>query len=217
MFSIFIPIFELDKLKTLHANTNIAIIIPAAGVSERMGSPKQLLPWGKTNLLGHAITEALRSEVKEVIVILGAHETIIKKEIVHYPVTILTNENWKNGMGSSIARGARHLLEEDTDIDGILVMLADQPLINHQYLIALIRKFQHKTRPIAATSYGKKIGVPAIFGTDYFEALADLNDDYGAKYLMEQHEKDVITLSPGKILVDIDTKADYKRVYGGRL
>ncbi|NNL09848.1 MAG: NTP transferase domain-containing protein, partial [Croceitalea sp.] len=33
---------------------NIAILILAAGAATRMGKAKQLLPWGKTTLLGNA-------------------------------------------------------------------------------------------------------------------------------------------------------------------
>ena len=38
--------------------STIAVLILAAGASTRMGTIKQLLPWAKTNLLGHAIEQA---------------------------------------------------------------------------------------------------------------------------------------------------------------
>ena len=193
--------------------SNIAIIIPAAGASRRMGAPKQLLPWGKTTLLGHAVTQALRSDAEEAFVVLGAHETLIKKEMAQHPVTVLKNENWEAGLGTSIACGVQHLLKINPAVNGVLIMLADQPLIDYQYLNTLISNFQSHQNKIIATSYGKRAGVPAVFGKPYFKVLSGLEDDHGAKYLMEKHSHHVIALDAGKKLTDIDTLEDYRELH----
>ncbi|MEM9687721.1 MAG: nucleotidyltransferase family protein, partial [Bacteroidota bacterium] len=175
---------------------DIAIIIPAAGASVRMGTPKQCLPWGKTTLLGHAVTQALQSEAQGVFVVLGAYEAMLRPQLVSYPVTLLKNEDWKNGLGSSIACGVRHLLSTHPLVEGVLIMLADQPLIDYSYLNVLIRHFRADSNKLITTSYGKKSGVPAVFGKAYFKALSDLQDDYGARQLIEAQKKHVVALNP---------------------
>lgn len=179
-----------------------------------MGSPKQLLKWGNSTLLGNAIETALRLSVKEVIVVLGANYNVIKKTIKHYPVTIINNEEWQRGLGKSLAFGVKHIASSKQKIDGILVTLADQPLIDTVFLKKLIDTFNKKKHPIIATSYkNKKYGVPVIFDKMYFEELQALNDDFGAKQLLKKHKSSVKILLPEIENLDVDLKADYESLY----
>jgi len=92
--------------------SNIAVVILAAGASKRMHSPKQLLSWDKNTLIAHAIETALKLEVKEVIVVLGANYQFIEQEIKHYPITILNNKDWALGLGKSLACATIYLLKQ---------------------------------------------------------------------------------------------------------
>ena len=59
---------------------------------------KQLLPWGSTTLLGHAIDQALAARVEEVVVVLGARYAFIEPTIRDKNVKILYHESWENGV-----------------------------------------------------------------------------------------------------------------------
>ncbi|MEO0528512.1 MAG: nucleotidyltransferase family protein, partial [Bacteroidota bacterium] len=125
--------------KTEH---NIAILILAAGGSTRMGNTiKQLLPWKNTTLLGHAISEAKASNALEVMVVLGAHAHRIRKEINEEEVLTAIHVDWESGLGSSLAFGMRQLWNRNTPLEGVLVMLVDQPLINSDYINRMIALF----------------------------------------------------------------------------
>ncbi|MFD1613789.1 nucleotidyltransferase family protein [Gelatiniphilus marinus] len=198
----------------MHKPSNISVIILAAGASIRMGTPKQLLKWGNSTLLGNAIETALKLPVKEVAVVLGANYNVIKKHIEHHHITILNNEEWQKGLGKSLAFGVECMVASKQDIDGILVTLADQPLIDSQFLNKLIDAFNKKTHPIIATSYkNKKCGVPVIFDKIYFEELRTLSDDFGAKYILKKYNALVEILKPEIDNLDLDLKADYKSLY----
>ena len=55
-----------------------AILMLAAGASERMGRPKQLLPYKNTTLLGHCLSQAAGIEDTDLYLVLGAfHEEIL--------------------------------------------------------------------------------------------------------------------------------------------
>ncbi|PKA96403.1 molybdenum cofactor cytidylyltransferase [Flavobacteriaceae bacterium MAR_2009_75] len=191
-----------------HNTNNIAILILAAGSSSRMGRPKQLLSWGKTNLIGNAIDQAKNSQSDKIVVVLGANSELIKDKIGRWEVDIVENEDWKAGLGSSLAKGVTHLTEHET-FDGILVMLADQPLIDSAYLNLLIESFYTTSYSIIATAYSKRAGVPALFDKKFFESLCDLGEDNGAKLIIEQFGHEVLSLDPGKKATDIDTEVDY--------
>ncbi len=194
---------------------NIAIILLAAGASTRMGQPKQLLPWKSTSLLGDAIRKAKTSKAKSVVVVLGANMESIRKEILENDVEIIENRYWESGLGSSIACGTDFLLKEKNKPNGILIMLADQPMIDTTYLNAMMAAFDQEQKVIIATAYENRAGVPALFPDNYYEELTKLDDDFGAKKIIDNYKENVSILDLGQITVDIDTISDYKKLNKG--
>lgn len=193
---------------------NIAILIPAAGDSRRMGSPKQLLKWRNTTLLEHTIETAQELNVSKLIVVLGANYERIKTKINKDQIEIIRNDNWKLGLGKSIAFGIDHILKNDSEFDGVLVMLADQPLIDATFLNSILDKFQVEQGQIIATSYKNgKQGVPVLFDKVYFDELSQLNDDKGAKIILHKHSENVSVIDGNNMVLDIDTLQDYNRLY----
>lgn len=198
----------------MKTSSNIAIVILAAGASRRMGTPKQLLSWGEETLLKHAINTATNSDASKVVVVLGANYEAIEKDIKDLPITILKNENWELGLGKSIACAASSILESNENLDAVLIILADQPLIDTTFLNEFISNYISDENQIIATSYGEeKKGVPVLFDKSYFEELTLLNDDNGAKGLLKEHVSYVKTLKPKIKNLDIDSKADYDRLF----
>jgi molybdenum cofactor cytidylyltransferase len=198
----------------MSTTTNIAVLIPAAGTSKRFGSPKQLLKWGHSTLIGHAIETALELKQKKILVVLGAYFNRIKPEIGGFDIQILKNEVWEIGLGSSIAVGTDFLLKSKETFNGLLVLLPDQPLIGSSYLKAMLAGFKTGEKQILATSYGNgKYGVPAIFDKSYFLELSLLNDDHGAKNLIKKYSNYVTALDITAVVTDIDTEDDYTKIY----
>lgn len=192
---------------------NIITIILAAGSSKRMGAIKQLLPWGNTTLAGHAIEQALNSEASEVYVVLGAHYEQIKKEIGNFPVTIIKNENWESGMGTSISVAVNYILNNNIHAGGLLITLSDQPLINYTHLNSLIETFKKgQYNCISAVQYGGKHGVPAIFPKTYFKLLSTLDQDFGARNILNSSIP-VLSTSFDQINIDLDTDKEYREAY----
>ena len=175
---------------------HIPIVILAAGASERMGTAKQLLAWGNNTLLGHTIETTLKT-TDDVYVVLGANYSVIKNEIIKFPVTIVRNKDWKSGLGKSIACAADHFLNLKPEVDGVLICLADQPFIDSDFLNTLIQNFTPNTDQILATSYKKDIfGVPVIFDKVYLSELSKLGDDKGAKVLLKKYASLVKAFKP---------------------
>ncbi|MDD7887287.1 NTP transferase domain-containing protein [Flavivirga sp. 57AJ16] len=198
---------------TLH----IPIVILAAGASKRMGTAKQLLAWGNHTLIGHAVQTALKT-TEDVYVVLGANYPAIKNEITKFPVTIIQNKNWKLGLGKSIAYAAEHLLDLKTEVDAVLICLADQPFIDSDFLNTLIKNFSPDTDQIIATSYKKGLsGVPVIFDKVYLAELSRLGDDRGAKSLLKKYASLVKAFKPQLENIDLDYREDYERLYKSQL
>ncbi len=192
------------------SSTNkIAILILAAGEASRMGSIKQLLPWKNTTLLGNAIKNAKETKT-DVYLVLGANAAEIEKEIKEDVFTII-NSNWNIGLGSSIACGVAFIGMGTEEYDGVLIMLADQPFIDGNYLAKLTGLFSKKEKGIVATNYGNKLGVPAIFSKTYFKELQRLNNDFGAKDILKTNIADTISIDAKGKEKDIDTPEEYTK------
>lgn len=193
---------------------NIAVLIPAAGASKRIGMPKQLLKWGPSNLLGHAIETAQKLEAGAIVVVLGAYFEKIESEIKKYDIQTLVNTSWELGLGSTIAVGLDHLIRNEKDFDAVLIMLPDQPLIVPYYLRCMMQEFEPGQKQIIASRYAEgKFGVPALFDNHYFLELTLLQDDQGAKKLIAKHAQRVSSLDMNPLIADIDTLEDYNKMY----
>lgn len=194
--------------------TNIIVLLLAAGKSSRFGSPKQLLKWKNSNLLQHAIKTASDSNASDVFLVLGANYDQIMEMIHTDSVEVIRNQSWEKGLGNSIAFGVNQILEKEIKVDGILLMLADQPLIDSDYLNSIIDTFEVGTNQIIASSYlnGKK-GVPVLFDKCFFEQLSNIKGDKGAKALLDNYANKVISVDGGNNLLDIDTFDDYEKLY----
>ena len=188
-----------------------AIILLAAGASSRMGTIKQLLPWKKTTLIGHAVEQALGSKAKDIYVVLGANFYKIYKEIEKENITILNNKNWIQGMGSSISCAMDFICNSKVKYDAVLFILVDQPLVDIEYINKLINNDIYNY--IIGSKYQKSVGVPAIFSSKYFKELRQLNGDIGARELIETHINEAKIIDTYDKIQDMDSRVSYDLLY----
>lgn len=186
---------------------NIAILILAAGNSSRMKQPKQLLPVGNSTLINMAIKNALSIKASNVFCVLGAHFEDIKNSISHFDIDIIQNKDYHTGLSSSIVKGLKEIMPHN--YDAVLVLLADQPKINSDYLDTLIKQSTLYPHKIIASIYNSNYGVPAIFPKHYFNQLLALKGDKGAKEILNSNLNDIKGVETKGQLIDIDTKEDY--------
>ena len=152
-----------------------AIVVLAAGMSSRLGSPKQLLTYQGKSLIQHTANIALQTTMRPVVVVVGANSEAIKKEIEWMNVEIIENKEWEEGMASSIRFGLNYVQKKDNKVDGIIFMVCDQPFISTKILETLLIKQNKTGLPIVASSYENMIGVPALFHKIFFKELKSKN------------------------------------------
>ena len=189
----------------------VAIILLAAGSSSRMGKSKQLLKIKDESLLVRSITIALTSGLRTVVV-LGANEQQHRNAIESLPVDIISNVDWKNGMGGSLKAGLKYLLANAPLTEAIIVMVCDQPLLTAAHLEKLRTKYETSDKSIIASYYSGTPGVPALFHKSLFSEIMELPDDQGAKKIFQQHTNDMLTIDFPGGAVDLDTPDDYKNL-----
>jgi molybdenum cofactor cytidylyltransferase len=185
----------------------IAAVILAAGLSRRLGRPKQLLKLGSKTIIEHVVENVLQTEVCEVIVVLGAHCQEIRQVLNPYPVKCIYNPSYQAGIGTSVAAGAGAAAP---DIKGIMFVVGDQPLLSPDYMNQLLRVFLEKNPLILKPENG----MPAIFSSNLKQELMCLKGDTGGRQLMKKYREKVVTAPgiPAYQILDVDTEKDYRKI-----
>jgi molybdenum cofactor cytidylyltransferase len=200
---------ETHTLEGLAGAARTGIVILAAGASTRMGQPKQLLVHREQTLLQRAVETALAAACGQVVVVLGAHEELVRQQLRRLPVMIATNEEWWVGMSSSIRTGLAALLATRPELEAVVIMLCDQPFVTSGLIDELRATHRRTGKPIVASAYGGGFGVPALFDKTMFGKLAELNGNEGARKLIAAHADAVATVSFPQAVMDVDTPQDF--------
>ena len=152
----------------------IAGVILAAGDSSRMGFPKQLAEYkGKTIL--ETVVDTVTSNLDETVVVLGHENDTITEKLDFKESTILINENWEEGIVSSI-RTALFYLSENNEIDSAMIFMADQPSVNNKIIDKLI-KTKKKDDEVVISKYRYKLNYPIIVPKYFWSKLELLTYD----------------------------------------
>jgi molybdenum cofactor cytidylyltransferase len=155
---------------------------------------------------------ACQSKLYPVIAILGANADLIQTNLDVPGLNIVLNENWEEGMASSLRKGLFSMNEMYPQIDGVIILVGDQPYINNQHIEQLIDSQKKSGLPISACSYAGIMGTPALFYKTIFPELMLLEGDIGAKKIIEKRKQDVATVFFDKGVIDIDTVEDYENL-----
>lgn len=176
-----------------------------------MGYAKQLILHNGKPLVTRAAEAALAANAAPVIVVLGARADEIQPALSDLSgVTTVINSDWESGLASSLTTGLQAALR-DTTWDGVLAMLADQPLVDAAALRRIIVEFAAGARIVAADHDGMP-GVPALFGREHVRELLTLTGDAGAGPWLRSRLHEVTLVPLDGALLDLDTPSDAARL-----
>ncbi|WP_461043324.1 nucleotidyltransferase family protein [Spirosoma harenae] len=187
----------------------IGTIILAAGDSSRMGGePKQLLVYKGQTLIRRITESALALQRGPVVVVLGANRALMVDELAGLPVTLIDNPGWATGQASSLKTGLAALYLTHKEIESVLVLHTDQPLVSLGLLLHMIEVQRESGNGIVACRYGTQIGVPAMFSRDYITELLQLDGDKGLQWVIVRHRNDCSEVPFEAGAIDLNSKRD---------
>ena len=192
--------------------SSIAAIILAAGSGSRMGLTKQLLKIDGRSLVNRTAQAAIDAGLRPIIVITGADGDSVAGELVNLSLTIAHNQNWKNGIGTSIRRGISTLLATYPQVDAATILLCDQPRLTLDVLRNLISAYLASDKSIAACEYGNTVGPPCCFDHKIFAELSQIPDSDGAKKVLLRNPARLVRIFWPDGAEDVDTPDDWRRI-----
>ena len=172
------------------------------------GEPKQLLTYKGQSLMRRVTESALALQRGPVVVVLGANRERIVPELAGLPITLVDNPRWQTGQASSLKTGLAALYITHKDIDAVLVLHTDQPLVSLGLLLHMFEVSKDEGKGIVACRYDTQISVPALFSRDYIAELLQLEGDKGVKWVIVRHRDDCSEVPFEAGAIDLDSKRD---------
>jgi molybdenum cofactor cytidylyltransferase len=183
-------------------------LVLGAGGSQRLGRPKQVLPYRDGTLLGHVVAVARTCPFHQLVLALGGAAEEVREHVDVQGAEVVVNDAYGEGCSSSIAAALRAV---DPRCDVLVLMLGDQPGVTAATVAALLAG--RGDAPLAVCRYDDGRGHPIAFARETFAALADLHGDKGVWRLLDERAVDVTEVPiDGPIPLDVDTEEDYAAV-----
>ncbi len=194
---------------TITGFRDFAIVILAAGRSERMGARNKLLQHahGKP-LLAHSLETVASLAPDQLIVVTGHEHEPVSELARRYGAHTVHNASYRDGMGTSLACGARAV---SPLVKGVFVHLGDVPFVSartfHDLAKALIDDRQGVHQAFAPLHEGKR-GHPVLFRHELLRHLGELRGDEGARAVLGANSCLEVSVCDPNIIRDVDTQAD---------
>jgi len=183
------------------ASSQTAGLILAAGGSERLGQPKQLLDWCGRPFVTQVATTALAAGLDPVIVVTGSNQAEIEAALNKLPVECVHNPDWALGQSTSMKVGLNAL---PTRCDRVMFLLSDQPQVSPLLIRQIIERHNEKRAPITAPMMRERRGNPVLFGKETFEVLRSVTGDKGGRGAYHAFKVDQLPWIDDRCLFDVD-------------
>jgi molybdenum cofactor cytidylyltransferase len=207
---------------TSNATLSFGTIILAAGRSRRMGRPKLLLPWGKTSVLGHLLSQWRTLGAKQIAVVRGQDDQALTSELNRFAQPVfeyIVNPAPEHGMFSSLQCAARWTGWKP-DLTHFAVTLGDQPHLSRETLEAILDFSASHADKICQPRQDGHRRHPVFLPRWALERLAASTAQDFRQFLDQWKEVSAYCeLADPALMLDLDSPNDYEKalaLYGPR-
>ena len=189
---------------------HVAIVL-AAGGSRRLGRPKQLLTRNGETLVHRVVRLALATHPQRLLLVVGAQANEMRESVADLPVEILFNNEWQEGLASSL-RLAAGKLGENTNA---LILGCDQPALELSHLQRLLAGAAASVSACAATLHDEARGIPAVVSAAVLDEARELQGDRGLRGALQRlPSESLYLLEAVELEFDLDTPSDVEKAIG---
>ena len=190
--------------------SQVGAIVLMAGSSHRMPSEnKLLLKIGGQSIAAKTVGNLSKAGFFPIVIVTGHEADRIEEVLQDYSVIFIHNEEFQEGMGSSIRKG----MNGTEGWDGALIAMGDMPFVSIQTLVQIRVAFEQNPNSIIAPIFGERRGQPVLFSAQFFEALRQCSGDIGGRNIIKKNRDNLqlITVDQEAIFWDIDTPEDAEK------
>lgn len=198
---------KLGSVFSVHSK--VAGVVLAAGGSERLGTPKQLLSWQGKSFIRKVVENGLEAGLSPLVVVTGAAQDAVANAVDGLPVILVHNDGWETGQASSMRVGLSALPPE---VESAMFLLSDQPQISVNLISQLIERYAQNRMSITAPLVEGQRGNPVLFSRETFKALMKVSGDRGGRAVFSQFPVDWLTWVDRRSGMDVDQLGDEGRL-----
>ena len=145
------------------------------------------------------------------VLVLGFAAESIQREIDTQNVRVVINENYQQGMGTSLKAG---LAAVDARADAAIIALADQPFVRPDTLNRLLTEHGRSKAQIVIPTYNGFRGNPVLLDRSVFPELMSLKCDIGCRAIFGGHTGNILRepVDDIGVLLDIDNPSDFENL-----
>lgn len=192
----------------------ISGIVLAAGLSTRMGRPKQLLPFGQHTVIAQVVAVLQESGLDEIVVVTGHERRAIEAALANRPARCVFNPDFAEGeMVSSVQVGLRAASPEAR---AALIALGDQPHIEPEVVRRLIAAYRQTGASIVMPTHGGRRGHPIVIDRSLWPEVLALPWNDNLRMVVRAHSEEIlhVPVETAAVLRDLDTPEDYEELRG---
>jgi len=188
----------------------IGAVVLSAGLSQRMGKPKMVLPWGDQTVIEKVISTLLATEVIEVVVVTGGINEEIKAALSGRPVQIVFNPDYADGIMLNSLRVGLEALKQD--LEAALIALGDNPQIEERTVEMIVNEYKNVQSRIIVPSYNMRRGHPWLVDKSLWHALAQWDINRTLRDFLNQYSEEIhyLNVDTPSVVMDLDTPEDYE-------
>lgn len=186
-------------------------LIPAAGFSSRMGNWKLILPYRESSIIENSINNALNA-CSRVILVTGYRGDELADLVKQIPqVLTVRNENYQNGLFSSIQTGVKMV-----ESKWFFITMGDMPDINEDIFHSLIetRDKSRESYDIIRPMYYGERGHPVLMHRKTIPAIIAEPVKSEMKNVFLNYRVMDIEMNTPCTFRDIDTPEEYRLISG---
>ena len=191
---------------------HFSAILLAAGESRRMGAINKLtLPVAGQPLLRRTAELLLKLGLHEIVAVLGHEPETARGLLQGLHLQTVVNPHYRDGQMTSVHCGMAALQEA---CDGVLVCLADLPLLEVDDLDTLMAAFASCNTSILVPTYQGMRGNPIVLAHEHRQRILAGDRNLGCKRLIDKNPDLVSTLEMANdhVVFDLDTEASYRQL-----
>jgi molybdenum cofactor cytidylyltransferase len=192
-------------------------IIPAAGLSQRMGQPKLLLPWGDKTLLEHMLTLWSQCHVTRILLVIAPEDTALHSIANKYACDMVIPAERPVDMKASVWAGIAHLEQylHAAEHDAILLAPADMPFLSPLIVQHLCQHYAANPASILVPTWNGKRGHPLLLPYFLAREIGNIPAELGINTWLKQKTVTELAcehlISSEQVFADIDTPDDYQQ------
>ena len=188
----------------------ISAIVLGAGLSQRMGALKQLLPYGDHTVIEQVVSVLLACPVDDVVVVLGHRHAEIADVLSSWRVRLTVNPRYTEGMLASLQEGWS---AASPAADAVMHVLGDQPHLDQRVVRQLIDASRESDAGIVVPTFDGRRGHPILLNARYRAEILALRDGATMRDVLRRHAAEVrqVEVETDGILRDMDTWSEYER------